>query len=120
LLWGLVPAMVMPFLVRRTGLQAAYKMALTTETLSAEEANRLGLVDTVDLDLDVALKRISRRLLRLDPAAVENLKLFMREMWIINEPMEELAVSESFRIGSSPQVRRNLERFIRHKQFPWE
>jgi len=120
LLWGLVPAMVMPFLIRRIGPQAAYRMALTTETLSAEEAGRLGLVDIVDLDLNAALKRISRRLLRLDSGAVENLKLFVREMWIISEPMEELAVSESFRIGSSPLVRQNLERFIRHKQFPWE
>lgn len=119
-LWGLVPAMVMPFLIRRVGPQPAYRMALTTETLSGEEAGRLGLVDVVDLNLDAALKRISRRLLRLDSGAVENLKCFVRDMWIINGRMEELAVSESFRIGSSPEVRKNLERFIKYKQFPWE
>ncbi len=120
LLWGLVPAMVMPFLVRRIGFQSAYRMALTTETLSAGEANKLGLVDIVDSNLDATLQRISRRLLRLESNSVEHLKRYMRDMWIINEQMEETAVSASYHFGSNPKVRENLKRFVSHGQFPWE
>jgi polyketide biosynthesis enoyl-CoA hydratase PksH len=120
LLWGLVPAMVMPFLVRRTGFQSAYRMALTTETLSAEEAKSLGLVDIVDSNLDETLRRISGRLLRLNSSSVMHLKRYMRDMWLISEAMEELAVSESYRFSSDPQVRENINRFVTHRQFPWE
>jgi polyketide biosynthesis enoyl-CoA hydratase PksH len=120
LLWGLVPAMVMPFLVRRIGFQSAYRMALTTETLSADEALRLGLVDVVDSDIDAVLRQMSRRLLRMESNSVMQLKHFMRDMWILTEPMEELAVAASYRFGTNPKVRENLERFIQYGRFPWE
>lgn len=41
-----------------------------------------------------------------------NLKRYMRDMWIVNEPVEELAVSKSFRFGSNPQIRENIKRFV--------
>lgn len=95
-------------------------MALTTLSLSAEEAKQPGLVDIVDENLDAALKRMSTRLLRLESGSVENLKRYMRDMWIVNEQMEELAITESYRFASNSQVREKLKRFVEQGRFPWE
>ena len=39
-LWGLLPAMVLPYLIRKVGVQKAYFMTLTTIRISVEEAKR--------------------------------------------------------------------------------
>ncbi|MCS6931902.1 MAG: enoyl-CoA hydratase/isomerase family protein [Acetobacteraceae bacterium] len=44
---GLVPAQILPWLVRRMGFPAAKRLAVTGATLTAEEALRAGLVDEV-------------------------------------------------------------------------
>lgn len=45
LLFGLYPAMVLPFLVRRVGRQHAHYMTLMTKAVTAEQALGWGLVD---------------------------------------------------------------------------
>ena len=45
LLFGLLPACVLPFLIRRVGFQKAYRLALTTQAISASEADKWGLID---------------------------------------------------------------------------
>src|SRR4030095_7659370 len=50
MLFGLMPACVMPFLVRRMGFAKANYMTLTTEPVSARSAREWGLVDEVAAD----------------------------------------------------------------------
>src|SRR5439155_22787849 len=45
LLFGLFPACVLPFLIRRVGFQKAHYMTLMTQPISAQRAHTWGLVD---------------------------------------------------------------------------
>ncbi|MEK3904688.1 enoyl-CoA hydratase-related protein [Paenibacillus sp. FSL R7-0179] len=119
-IWGLVPALVSPYLIRRTGYWQAYKMTLTTLPLSAEEALGCRLADEVTDTPDAAVQRLYRRISRISPQTVREIKGYFREMWIINERMEKAAVAEIDKLTASPEVRENIQNYVRYQRFPWE
>ena len=80
---GLVPAIVMPLLRERMPAQKARWMALSGAPVGARDALAMGLVDEVvdeAADLEVALRRLAKRLLRSSPRAVARLKRLAAEM----------------------------------------
>lgn len=119
LLFGLLPACVLPFLVRRIGFQKAQQMALTTLPLSAEEAYRVGLVDECAADPEQALRRRVPRMARVSPAAVRRLKAYMRELWIIDERTRALAVGTIAELLQQPKTRESIRRFVSEGVAPW-
>lgn len=119
ILWGLLPSMVIPYLIRRVGFQRAYKMTLTTLPVSASEALDMQLIDELSDNPEESIKRLCRRLIRLDDWAIENMKRYFRKVWIITEQMEEAAMNETFRLVSDPKVITNIENFVKYKIFPW-
>jgi enoyl-CoA hydratase/carnithine racemase len=80
LLFGLIPAVVLPILTERVGPARARWLALTGDTIHAAIAERLGLVDECCDDAAVALAARLRRLMRSSPAAVGRLKRFAAEI----------------------------------------
>jgi len=119
-LWGLLPAVVAPFLVRRLGFQAAYRMALTTATVTAPKAAEIGLVDEVCDDPAECLHRWWLRLSKLRESTVGNLKRYFRKMWIVDEQMETCAVSEISHLLTQPDVLANIVNYVKYKRLPWE
>ena len=119
-LWGLLPCCVLPWLIRRVGFQQAYKMALTTQNVSAEEARRCHLVDDLHDDPDEAVRRLLLRSSRVHEDTVRDLKRYARSLWIVSQAMEEAAVAEISRLLVEPRVRANISAFLEHRQFPWE
>lgn len=119
-LWGLLPACVIPFLIRRVGFQTAYKMTLTTLPIDGEEAARWGLVDLITDTPDASIRRLLLRLVRLDGRTVGQMKRYFRKMWLINESMEDMAVEEITELLADDQVRANIHNFVTHGQFPWD
>ena len=119
-LWGLLPACVLPLLIRRIGFQDAYRLTLTTETWSADQAHTSGLVDEVDTDLDGAIRKRMVRLSRLEPETVRNLKAYFRKMWYLSDAVERTAVDEIDRLVRDPRIQENIRNFVEHKRFPWE
>jgi polyketide biosynthesis enoyl-CoA hydratase PksH len=119
-LWGLLPAMVAPYLIRRVGYQTAYRMTLTTLPLSAEEAYAAHLVDEVSEDLGAAARKLQVKLMRLEESTLGNMKRYFRKMWFITEELEELAIAETSRLMSLPRVKENIRNFVEKQQFPWE
>ena len=77
--FGLVPAMVFPFVARRVGPARARWLARGATTITAAEALRLGLVDEVVDDLEAGLARHARRLSHLDARAVGEVKALATE-----------------------------------------
>ncbi|WP_421845175.1 enoyl-CoA hydratase-related protein [Mycobacterium sp.] len=118
-LWGLLPACVAPYLIRRTGFQAAYWMSLSTWPITADEAKARHLVDEVSGDLAGVVQRMLPRLARLDSQTVADLKAYFRKMWIINAEMEGLAVGQITRLMNEPRVRNNIRQFVEEGYFPW-
>jgi polyketide biosynthesis enoyl-CoA hydratase PksH len=119
-LWGLLPACVLPFLIRRVGFQPAYAMTLSTLPVPAAEAARTRLVDELTDDPRLAVRRLSNRVAKLDVSVIQNMKDYFRQLWILGEDTERTAVAEFARMMSSPLVRGRIGDFAAHQRFPWE
>ena len=119
-LWGLLPACVLPYLIRRVGFQKAYYLTLTTQTITAERAYQIGLIDELHDDIETALQRLSVRLGRVSAQTVKDLKAYMQKMWIMNETMEVTALNELRRLSGSETVQKNISNFLEFQRFPWE
>lgn len=119
-LFGLIPACVMPFLIRRIGHQKAQWLAITTQSISAVRAMELGLADEVGENVDDLLRRNLLRLTRLQPETVSTLKNYMNKLWIIDEGTRSLAVDQISSLVNSPSVRSNIKNFVEKGKFPWD
>lgn len=119
-LWGLLPANVLPYLIRRVGFQKAYIMTLTTQTITAAEAYAIHLIDELNDKPDEALRKLLPRLARLDEQTVRDMKNYFRKLWIIDEEMEKTALLELARLTQEPRIQNNIKRYLEQGKFPWE
>jgi polyketide biosynthesis enoyl-CoA hydratase PksH len=119
-LWGLLPACVAPFLIRRTGFQPAYAMTLTTQPVDAARALATGLADEVAADPEPHLRRLAFRSSKLEPDTLAALKRYYARQWFLTAQHEQAAVDEFARLMSSETVRGKLADFAHHQQLPWE
>ena len=120
-LWGLLPCCVLPYLIRRTGFQTAYAMALSTLPMDAREAHRTGLADQVTADGgEAAIRRLRGRVGRLDPATVERLKAYARRLSFLTEQTERAAVTEFVALMTGSAARDRIAGFTTSGTLPWE
>lgn len=119
-LWGLLPANVLPYLIRRVGFQKAYFMTLTTQKMTAEEAHACHLVDEVTDQLDDVMRRYLLRLTRLNSSTIQDMKTYFRKLWIVNDAMEKAAIHELARLIQESRVQTNIKNFVENRKFPWE
>jgi len=119
-LWGLLPCCVLPYLIRRIGYQAAYRLTLTTQPIQGEEAYRLQLVDELSEHPNENIRRLLVRLNRIAPDTLKAMKAYFRKMWIIDEKMEQTAVDNITQLIQSPGVQNNIKNFVKYQRFPWE
>lgn len=119
-LWGLIPSMVTPYLIRRIGFHKAKLMALTTFSFSSEQALNMNLVDEISDMPHSSINRLWLRLRRIDNSVIGRMKQYFRKMWIITEQIEEFAVNEIRQLMKDEKVRNNIENFVKFRRFPWE
>lgn len=119
-LWGLMPAMVTPYLVRRIGFQQAYKMTLATETLTAKEAFAIQLVDELTRDIEETVKYFIKRMDRLEVETIQNVKKYFRKQWLITDLIEKEAVEEITELLQDQKVRAKIKNFVENRVLPWE
>lgn len=111
-LFGLMPACVLPFLVRRVGFARASRMSLLTENLSSEESARIGLVDEVTEELDEGLRRILLRVSRLPPGTIAQQKRYMDKIWIIDDETRRCAIHQLATLLEDPSLIQRIQHFI--------
>lgn len=120
LLFGLYPACVLPFLIRRVGFQKAHYMTLMTQPVSAKQAAEWGLVDAYEASSDVLLRRHLNRLRRLSKTAIRRYKSYMNR---INGPLQNLkaeAVAGNLEVFSDPRNLHAITQYVERGIFPWE
>jgi enoyl-CoA hydratase/carnithine racemase len=115
---GLIPAMVYPLLARRVGVARARWLAIGAASLSVAEALRIGLVDQIAEDLEVAVAACARRLLRTDPRALAEIKLMVAEHHGVTESYRSDATARFGRLLETPETRSRLVRFA-GGEAPW-
>ncbi len=119
-LFGLLPACVIPFLIRRTGFQKAYLMTLTTQNIKAEKAYASGLIDELTNTPDESIRLFLLRLNRIKEETVGTLKDYFKRMWIINEQVQKEAVNQITELLCKDINREKIKAFVEKGQFPWE
>jgi polyketide biosynthesis enoyl-CoA hydratase PksH len=120
LLFGLYPACVMPFLVKRVGLQRAHYLTLTAQAIPARQAAEWGLVDAVDSHSDRLVQRHLQRLTRLRPAAVQSYKAYVRQLAPQLQALQDAAVSANAEMFANPRNRQAITDYVERGVLPWE
>ncbi|WP_160716697.1 enoyl-CoA hydratase/isomerase [Chitinophaga solisilvae] len=119
LLFGLIPACVMPFLIRKAGFHHAQYLALSTKAINVQLAYGWGIVDAWAAN-DVALLNTHLlRLKRISRPAIISLKSFMKELYSL-DTVRELSVTTSGKAFATPEVQRNIRRYAETGLFPWQ
>ena len=120
LLFGLYPACVLPFLIRRIGFQKAHYLTLMTQPIPAKQALEWGLVDVLEPNSEASLRRHLQRLRRLSKTAVRRYKSYMNR---ISGPLQELkstAVAGNLEVFSDAANLAAITRYVERGVFPWE
>ncbi|MEX2628706.1 MAG: enoyl-CoA hydratase/isomerase [Tistlia sp.] len=120
LLFGLFPACVLPFLIRRVGRQKAHYMTLMTRPLGAEEALACGLADALDEDPERLLGAHLARLRHLGRPALARYKGYLGEISGELERCRPAALAANRALFADPAVQRNIRRYVTELKFPWE
>jgi polyketide biosynthesis enoyl-CoA hydratase PksH len=120
LLFGLFPACVLPFLIRRIGLQRAHYLTLMTKPVSVQEAQAWGLVDVHDADSASLLRKHLLRLRRLSRPAIVRYKRYMYDLADTLQHAKALALAANQEIFSDADNLKGIVRFVEQGKFPWE
>lgn len=120
LLFGLYPACVLPFLIRRIGFQKANYLTLTTQPISAKQALEWGLVDAVDANSEVLLRRYLQRLRRLSKTAIRRYKTYMSQTGLPLHDLKPAALAANVEVFSDADNLLAITRYVERGVFPWE
>lgn len=120
LLFGLYPAMVIPFLIRRIGFQHTNYMTLMTKPFSSEEALRLGLVDSVNENSKLILGQHIARLKNIPADGIRGYKQYANLCYEQLYLLKDIAIEKNQSIFSSELVMERIRRYTTEGIYPWE
>jgi len=121
LLFGLIPACVLPFLIRKIGAQRANYLSLMTRPVAVAEAHRWGLVDAWNDDDSAGLVR--SHLLRLRPlrkVAIARQKQYLSRLLDDLQSVRAFALQTNRDVFTDPENQELIRRFVESGRFPWE
>jgi methylglutaconyl-CoA hydratase len=119
---GLVPAVIAPLLLRKTGLSFLRRYGLTGEPFSASIAKEAGLVHEVvePSSLDARVDHVAELVGRSAPDAVREAKVLFRKLGTLSEDEQgKLAVETNVRARLSPEAREGLRAFREKREPVW-
>jgi len=120
LLFGLMPACVLPFLIERVGSARAHAMILMTQAVSAPQAAAWGLADSTAADSTNLLRMHLLRLRLLPRDAIARYKRYAASLDGGLEAARDKAVAANAELFSDPATHDKLARYAATGQFPWE
>jgi len=120
LLFGLYPACVLPFLIRRIGFQKTHYLTLMTQPISARQACEWGLADACEPRSEALLRRHLQRLRRLSKIAIRRYKTYMSRIGVPLQDLKSPAVAANREIFSDAGNLQAITRYVEHGVFPWE
>lgn len=129
LLFGVFPACVLPFLIRRVGFQNAHYLTLMTQPISVQRAHAWGLVDEYEQTSASLLRRHLLRLRYLSKTAIVRYKRYMNELCGVQggqgqamslRGVKSLAVAANHEVFSDPDNLKGIFRYVEEGLFPWQ
>jgi len=120
LLFGLMPACVMPFLIRRMGYAKANYLTLLTQPIAARQALEWGLVDAVEENSENLLRKHLLRLRRLNKQALVRYKRYALSLDDSLGAARPLALAANREVFADPENVEKIARYVSTGRFPWE
>jgi methylglutaconyl-CoA hydratase len=119
---GLVPALIAPFVLTKTGDSFVRRFCLTGEPFSASTAQDNGLIhDVVDpAALAVRVSTLAEQIAQLAPQAVRDTKALLRRLRCLSdEERWKVSVEENVRARLSSEAREGFRAFREHRTPNW-
>lgn len=120
LLFGLMPACVMPFLVRRVGFAKANYLTLMTQPIPGKQAMEWGLVDVCEENSENLLRKQLLRLRRLGKDGITRYKRYASGLDNALETSKSRALEANVEVFSDPENLSRIARYVKTGKFPWE
>jgi polyketide biosynthesis enoyl-CoA hydratase PksH len=120
LLFGLMPACVLPFLIRRIGFSKANHMTLMTQPISAKQAQEWGLVDACEEKTENLLRKYLLRLRRLSKTGISAYKRYVSSLDEVLAKSKPHALDANIEVFSNQNNLEKIVRYVKTGQFPWE
>lgn len=120
LLFGLYPACVLPFLIRRIGFQKAHYLTLSAQAITAREALACALVDACEPQGEPLLRRHVMRLRRLSRTALARYKAYSAQLGAPLAGFRAAAIAGNLEVFTDESNRRAIARYVQEGLFPWE
>ena len=121
--FGILPAVIGPYLVNAVGVRQARRLALTCAVVGAMEALAIGLVHELvdDAELDEATERHVRRLLSAAPAAQSEIKRLFACLSVgpIDPDIRDLTARTIARVRACEEARLGFQAFDTGTSPPW-
>ncbi|KJV07672.1 enoyl-CoA hydratase/isomerase [Methylocucumis oryzae] len=120
LLFDLYPACVLPFLIRRIGLQKAHYLTLSTKPINTELALAWGLVDASDANSASLLRIHLLRLRHLSKTGIANYKRYINQLYPALEHNRSTAINANRAMFANPETLNKIKRYVATGLLPWE
>ncbi|MEV0636198.1 enoyl-CoA hydratase/isomerase [Streptomyces sp. NPDC050619] len=120
LLFGLMPACVMPFLIRKVGVAKANYLTLMTQPVTARQALEWHLVDACE---DNSANLLRKHLLRLRYLPKTGIARYKNYLGVLDDTLvasREKAIEANREVFSDQENLAKISRYVRTGQFPWE
>ncbi len=120
---GLTPAQIAPFVLKRLGSREGRRMMLLAARLDANQAQAVGLVDSVVSgagELEAEIATIRKQVERCAPGAVAETKRLIREMPDLSRDEQKRIAAESFADRMmSDEGREGIASFLEKRKPKW-
>jgi methylglutaconyl-CoA hydratase len=121
--FGILPAVIGPYLTNAVGKRQARRLALTTERIDAAEALAIGLVQQVVAPeaIDAAVDRVQRELLAGGPLAQREIKQLFAQLAVgpIDAEVRELTAQTIARVRGTDEAREGFAAFLAKRPPSW-
>ena len=120
--FGILPAVIGPYVTNAVGKRQARRMALTTQRIAANEALAIGLVQLVSplAKLDIAIDTIVNELLAGGPHAQREIKQLFAQLEVgpITPEVRELTAATIARVRGTDEARDGFSAFLDKRPAP--
>ena len=121
--FGILPAVIGPYLINAIGLRQAQRLALTCSVVDAAEALALGIVQQAvdESELDSAVEHCVAELLQAGPLAQGSIKRLFGQLHVgpITGEVQELTAQTISKVRSGDEARAGFEAFVAKRAPPW-
>lgn len=120
MLFGLIPACVLPFLIRRMGFAKTNYMTLMTQPINATRAQEWGLVDACAENSEDLLRKHLLRLRLLNKQAISRYSDYLNTLDPAISDARDHAISVNRDVFSDEDNLQKISRYVKTGKFPWE